>query len=245
MFGDDDENEFIVGSDVLATLGIDVDRQREQLVASESTGAEDLFECSDEIQIGVECDADMNAAVDELVDKAVENGFPRERRDSLLKIALMFDIWRLQLGEDPPAKVPPLVIHQKDGAKPQRCKARQYPPHQREFLRDFNTTLERMGWIYENPQSRWASPALPVKKPNSEEYRQTSDYRAENAEREAAAGAIPIIRVITEHVRGMVHFGLFDFLKGFWLLPLARGCQEFLSYMTDSKVYIPTRVPQG
>jgi hypothetical protein len=43
----------------------------------------------------------------------------------------------------------------------------------------------------------------------------------------------------------MKHFGLFDLLKGFWQLPLAKECQEYLSYMTDAKVYTPTRVPQG
>eukprot|EP00644_Phytophthora_capsici_P015295 jgi/Phyca11/83993/gw1.24.649.1 len=56
---------------------------------------------------------------------------------------------------------------------------------------------------------------------------------------------MPILQVITEHVRGMSFFGLFDFIKGFWQLPLAKASQEILSYMTDAKVYTPTRVPQG
>ncbi|ETI41585.1 hypothetical protein F441_13157, partial [Phytophthora nicotianae CJ01A1] len=58
-----------------------------------------------------------------------------------------------------------------------------------------------MGWAYENPQSRWAGPALSLKKPGSEEYRQTSDYRAVNAETETATGVMPILRFITKHVR--------------------------------------------
>ncbi|ETN20184.1 hypothetical protein PPTG_21245 [Phytophthora nicotianae INRA-310] len=56
-----------------------------------------------------------------------------------------------------------------------------------------------MGWAYENPQSRWAGPALSLKKPGSEEYRQTSDYRAVNAETETATGVMPILRFITKH----------------------------------------------
>ncbi|ETP51551.1 hypothetical protein F442_03335, partial [Phytophthora nicotianae P10297] len=107
---DEDEEELILGKDILTTLGIDVDRQLEQLVESDITGDEDPVNCDDDLEFGVECDGEVKVAVDELVDKAIDNGFPRERRDELLKIALMFDIWRLKLGGDPPAKVPPLLI---------------------------------------------------------------------------------------------------------------------------------------
>ncbi|KAE9262742.1 hypothetical protein PR003_g33429, partial [Phytophthora rubi] len=48
-----------------------------------------------------------------------------------------------------------------------------------------------------------------------------------------------------ENARGKQHFGLFDFLKGFWQLPLAELCQEWMSYMTDEKIFTPRRVPQG
>ncbi|POM69893.1 Hypothetical protein PHPALM_13794 [Phytophthora palmivora] len=242
---DEDEDEFIIGKDVLTMLGIDVDRQLEQLVTNGNINDEDLTGCDDDFEIGVECDADVKVAIEELIGLAISNGFPPERSNELRTVAFMFDIWRLKLGGDPPAKVPPLLIRLKEGVKPQKCKARPYPPHIREFLRDFNAELERMGWVYENTRSRWASAALPVRKPGSNEFRQACDYRALNEETEPIAGVMPILRVITEHVRGMAHFGLFDFLKGFWQLPLAPECQEFLSYMTDSKVYTPTRVPQG
>lgn len=133
---DEEENEFINGKDVLATLGIDVDlqiEQLEQLVIHGFIDDEDPIDCDDDVEIGVECDTDVRAAVEELLDKAIENGFPRERRGELLTIALMYDIWRLRLGGYPPAKVPPLLIKLRDGAKPQKCKARQYPPQLREF----------------------------------------------------------------------------------------------------------------
>ncbi|ETL35031.1 hypothetical protein L916_12799 [Phytophthora nicotianae] len=70
-----------------------------------------------------------------------------------------------------------------------------------------------MGWAYENPQSRWAGPALSLKKPGSEEYRQTSDYRAVNAETETATGVMPILRFITKHFlwqKRVKHFFVHD-----------------------------------
>lgn len=44
---------------------------------------------------------------------------------------------------------------------------------------------------------------------------------------------------------GSMCFGLFDFIKGYWQLPLAKEWQEILSYMTHRKIYTPRRVPQG
>ncbi|OWY94185.1 hypothetical protein PHMEG_00036158 [Phytophthora megakarya] len=129
---------------------------------------------------------------------------------------------------DPPAKVPPLDIRLKKGATPCRCKPRQYPPRLREFLKEFNDELVHLGWVFENPPSRWACPALPAHKPGKENYRQTNDYQPVNALTEPIAGVMPVLHVITENVQGMVFFGLFDFIKGFWQLPLAKTCREIL-----------------
>ncbi|KAG3002249.1 hypothetical protein PC121_g19546 [Phytophthora cactorum] len=59
------------------------------------------------------------------------------------------------------------------------------------------------------------------------------------------AAYMPILSLVMENAKGMEHFGLFDFLKGFWQLPLGELCQEFFSYMTDEKIFTPRRVPQG
>ncbi|POM73380.1 Hypothetical protein PHPALM_9779, partial [Phytophthora palmivora] len=109
----------------------------------------------------------------------------------------------------------------------------------------FNKKLVELGWVYENRESRWCCPALPVKKPSTNDYRQTVDYRPANALTEPIAGVMPSIEVALEHCRGKAFYALFDFLKGFWQLPLHESCREFLSYMTDKGVFTPTRVPQG
>eukprot|EP00644_Phytophthora_capsici_P000803 jgi/Phyca11/109371/e_gw1.16.848.1 len=139
-----------------------------------------------------------------------------------------------------------MEIRLKTGARPTKCKPRKYPPHIRKFLREFNARLVALGLVYENPDSRWASPVLPVKKSaDLMDLRQTTDYRVLNDQTEVMAAVMPILAVVMENARGMKHFGLFDFLKGFWQLPLAEICQEFLSYMTDEKIFTPRRVPQG
>ncbi|POM67010.1 Hypothetical protein PHPALM_17050 [Phytophthora palmivora] len=56
---------------------------------------------------------------------------------------------------------------------------------------------------------------------------------------------MPHMSSLLEHTKGKIHFGLFDLLKGFWQLPLDKVSQELMSYITDSKIYTPRRVPQG
>ena len=136
----------------------------------------------------------------------------------------MFDVWRVRLGPDPPAKVPPLKIHLKPGAKPKKCKPRVYPPHISKFLRDFNAQLVQLGCVRRNRYSRWASPALPVRKPKTDEYRQTIDYRGVNDDTDPIVGVMPHLQSRLKHTRGKKHFGSFDCLKGFWQLPLDEEC---------------------
>ncbi|KAE9000966.1 hypothetical protein PR001_g18645 [Phytophthora rubi] len=249
---DVDDDEFIVGNDLLVTLGIDVDRQLEQLAGhgDDDTSGDPIELEADDMPLNLNepqsSDEDIFAAVERLINRAVENGFPLDRVEQLRTIAHAYDVWRLELRSDPPANVPPLEIRLQDGARPTKCKPRKYPPHIRKFLREFNARLVALGLVYENPESRWASPVLPVKKSaDLMDLRQTTDYRVRNDQTEVMAAVMPVLTVVMENARGMEHFGLFDFLKGFWQLPLAEICQEFLSYMTDEKIFTPRRVPQG
>lgn len=200
----------------------------------------------EEVLIGVKLDKELGESITRLLENAIEDGFPIEHSQKLKDIVTKYDVWRLELGADPPACVPPLRLQLKPGSVPYRTKARKYSPHLREFLNEFNGKLEKFGWIFENNNSRWSSPAYPVlKSGKSLKYRQTIDYRPVNQLTEPLAGIMPILPVIMEHVKGAKHFGTFDFINGFWQLPLHRDSQEILSFVTHEKVYTPTRVPQG
>ncbi|POM60527.1 hypothetical protein PHPALM_30607 [Phytophthora palmivora] len=129
-----------------------------------------------------------------------------------LRIAHHFaSVWRLavELGNDPPARVPPLKIQ----LKPYRCKVHQNSPKREAFLENFNRKQVDVGCVYENRQSRWRCPALPVKKPNTDDYCQIVDYRPTNAMREPIAGVIPSIEVALEHCHGKNYYASFNFLK--------------------------------
>ncbi|KAG2774147.1 hypothetical protein PC116_g22597 [Phytophthora cactorum] len=187
----------------------------------------------------------MNVA-DALVRDAVSRSVVDEYIMTRLHTILHgFGGWGLGVGNDPAARALPLKLRLKASASPYRCKVRQYSPVKSEFLDAFNKKLVELGWAYENRKRRWCCPALPVKKPSTNEYRQSVDYRPTNVHTETIAGVMPNIEVALERCRGMMYYAMIDFLKGFWQPPLHESCREFLSYMTDRGVFTSTRVPQG
>ncbi|GMF52297.1 unnamed protein product [Phytophthora fragariaefolia] len=157
--------------------------------------------------------AETHAAVEKMIERAIENNFPLEFVETLRTIIYAYDVWRLELRDDPPVNVSPL---HKEGTRPTKCKSRKYPPRIRQFLREFNDRLVELRLVYENPKSRWVSPVLLVKKAaDLMDLRQTTDYRALNEQTEVMAAVMPIISLVLENARRIKHFELFDFLKGF------------------------------
>ncbi|KAJ0400435.1 hypothetical protein ATCC90586_006519 [Pythium insidiosum] len=238
-----DDDEVLLGRDVLSTLGIDVERQIEQLAAPNTNDGDDTAD--EQAFESTFTPTELKAAIERMVDAARDDGFPTDKLDQLKAVCVRYDIWRCELGGDPPARVPPMKIRLKKGAKPFKTKARKYPPEYQVFLESFNAELVEAGWVKENPSSRWACAALPVRKQGGREFRQTVDYKPVNAQVEPIAGIMPNLHVDLQNVRDCTCFGLFDFIKGYWQLPLDESSQEILSYMTHRRIYTPLRVPQG
>ncbi|KAE9000093.1 hypothetical protein PR002_g18276 [Phytophthora rubi] len=241
---DNEDDEFLLGDDVLKALGIDIERQLELLATPSGDDGDDDEEVP-EVSAGDHDSEAIRQAVEAMIQRALDEGFPVNKVERLRTIVYAHDVWRLVLGDDPPANVEPMRIRMKTGCRPYKAKARKYAPEYQAFLETFNEMLVKLGWVYENPTSRWACVALPVRKRGGGEFRQTVDYKPFNAQTEPIAGLMPNLHVDLENVRGSNHFGLFDFIKGYWQLPLAKECQELLSYMTHRKIYTPKRVPQG
>lgn len=118
-------DEFLLGRDVLSMLGIDVDRQIELFAWSDGADDDDI---EDDPAISREDEDEIREAVEAMIARALDEGFPSDRVEKLRTVIYMYEIWRVKLGDDPPAKVPPLKLCLKPGAKPCKAKARKYPP---------------------------------------------------------------------------------------------------------------------
>nr|KAE8939573.1 hypothetical protein PF009_g10579 [Phytophthora fragariae] len=124
LIADVDDDEFIVGNDLLTTLGINVDQQLEQLAGrgDDETSGDSINLEADDLPFHPgqpeSSDDDIFAAVERLISRAVEKGFPVDRVEQLRTIVHAYDVWRLELRADPPANVPPLEVRLRDGARP-------------------------------------------------------------------------------------------------------------------------------
>lgn len=154
-------------------------------------------------------------------------------------------MWRKTLSQDSPAKVTPFETTLKPGAQPVRCKARRYSPEQSEFMAKFTDMLTKYGLVYENCNSKWASPVVVVRKPGNRGLRMCVDLRAVNAVCEATVWPMPFLESIVQYLAGSKYWFLLDAFKGFWVMPLHTDSQEMFSFMTDRGVFTPTRSIQG
>ena len=88
----------------------------------------------------------------------MEADFPRERwfwfepgfhnGQSALLHKQPDDIWRIDLIDDPPAKVEAMQIQLKPGAMPFVCKARKYTSGDSEYMKLFNENLAKNKLVF-------------------------------------------------------------------------------------------------
>ncbi|GMF20134.1 unnamed protein product [Phytophthora fragariaefolia] len=226
------EEEFLLGDDLLKSLGIDVDGMIEQLAVG-SLEQDDGDDLDDEPKVGRDEADSVAESLGALIQDAEANGFPPHMMSSLRTTVLDYgDVWRARLGADGPARVRPYSVKLKPDAIPFRCRPRRYPPLQSDFLRSLVAELQQFGLVRLNNASRWACAAVPVRKAGLKDaFRLTTDYRPVNWMTVPIAAAVPKLAVVTGRVRGAQAMAKFDMFKGFWQLPLAEDSQEiFILY---------------
>ena len=142
------------------------------------------------------------------------------------------EVFRIKLGRDPPASVRPLQIALKAKAGVRRASQRRYAPPQHDFICSTIKKLEKVGAVYKNPTSQWASPALAVAKPCKEGFRFTVDLRGPNADTEPIVSAMPHLESLLQSVQGSTCFAKMDMSHAYWQLPLHPSSQETMSIQT-------------
>ncbi|POM61981.1 hypothetical protein PHPALM_28920, partial [Phytophthora palmivora] len=245
-----DDDELLLGRDTLSSLGIDVNDMLAQLAGSELLSTEEDefpvgYELFEEHAVGALSETDTT--MKEMVDAAVRNGYPVDRRGELEEILKSTtEVWSTQASAGPPAKVESLQVTLRDDAVPFRCHGRNYPPLQAEFIRGYIRQLLERGLIRKNNASKWASAVVPVRKPGTDnQFRLTIDYRPVNAQTVPVADRMPTQGEVIGAVRGAKHYARFHLPEGFWQFPLHEDSQEIFSFLTPDGVFSPLRVPQG
>jgi hypothetical protein len=218
---------------------------KDNLYSNTEQSSPDPADWDDEVLIGDDTHEEIWEAMKGMFERALKNGLPKAYHKRLWElIVAKRKVWRVKLSRDAPVKVEPFFTEKVPGALPVRCAQRSYRKDQSEFMNEFVTTLLENGMIRENPNSKWASPAVVVRKPNGS-YRMVVDLRKVNALSIKTAWPMPMLDEIISHLERSKYWFILDAFKGFWLMPLAQACQEMMSFMTDRGVYTPTRSMQG
>ncbi|GMF48746.1 unnamed protein product [Phytophthora fragariaefolia] len=245
----DGETQFLLIKKVVKLLEIDVKRVFEQLVNTSIELNHDDF--PDEPEVGEVVDADIERELDRMckeINEVLSDDQYKDFRAVVIKLSKDFTrrLYRTRVGHDEPALVESLVVTLKKGEEPIRCKPHRYPPAQLKYLEEHVAQLLKFGFVRKNNLSKWASNAVPVLKPGSNnEIRGTNNYIKINNKTVSIAGTMPHSSIIRRHVPGVKFIAKFDMFKGFWLIMLAEECQEMFSFMTHDGVYTPLRVSQG
>ncbi|OWZ09619.1 hypothetical protein PHMEG_00017650 [Phytophthora megakarya] len=222
-----EEDEFLLGQQTLKTLGIDVEEQLSALANKEIVDF-DPFEAEILLCFDPPDKLKIVRRLCELINEAVANGFPTERKKEL------FDaVWRFAIGNDPPSKIEPFVIRFKDGTEPIRCKPRTYAPAEREWMKIFNESLVELGWPVGESNSTNENPC------KNGGLRQAVDLCRPNAQIVPLAGTMPSQSTRLNHVKKK---------KKHKQTLLENGIgsdQESQPYMTVDGIFTPTRLQQG
>ena len=208
--------------------------------------SEDTYETDDAMEIGEDNTTEVKLELMKRVDEAILNGLPTSIQEQLTILVIQhLDIFRLKLGHDPPARVPPLRIRLADDAKPVRAKCRNYTPPQRQFLKEKVDELLQLGLVRRNNESRWACAPLIVPKKGPELFRFTVDLRPLNSQTITHAWPMPHLEAISAQLSEDICFATIDLCHCYWQFPVSEESQELQSFITPEGVYTPTRILHG
>jgi len=190
--------------------------------------------------------AEMTREIEMMLEQATQNGLPRRFQDDLRALIDDFvDVFRLELGLDPPAKVRPLEIELIDASLPERRggRPRSFAPLQRQFLDEHIKLLLKIG-VIEKCNGNEAAPIVLVRKKNGE-WRMCIDLRKINSNTRAYRWPLPKIKEMLPYLGKAKCFASFDLLRGFWQFPVQRESRKRWAFLTHSGQYCFNRVVMG
>nr|CCA26204.1 AlNc14C357G10961 [Albugo laibachii Nc14] len=109
----------------------------------------------------IKAEAQKDVVTEILKSKVVEAGEKRAKEESLSRLTSLLcryqDVFSLKFAADPPFKVPPLKVQQKEGTEPVMARFRRYQPLHGDYLKEHISSLEKHSLVYRNSDLRWGS----------------------------------------------------------------------------------------
>ena len=130
-----------------------------------------------------------------------------------------------------------------EGSKPIKQHLYRINPMKLQYLRAEVQYLLDNDFI-EPSQSDWSSPCILVPKPDGT-FRMCTDYRKVNSVIKTVSFPVPRMDDCTDNIGKAKYETKFDFLKGFWQIPLTDRAKEIAAFVTPDGLYQYKVMPFG
>ena len=178
------------------------------------------------MDIGKDAPGEVDKALEERIQESINEGHSTEGQVKLRNIVRKYkNIFRIRLGRAPPAKVAPMKIRLKEGAKPLKIKSRRYNRKQNAFLNAYVKTLIDQDFVEERTTTTWQSAPLLVLKPGStDRYLMTVDTMGLNAATVKEFWPMPHLDSEVLGFGKSIVFASMDVPAAYWQLGLQKKC---------------------
>jgi hypothetical protein len=139
-------------------------------------------------------------------------------------------VWCIKMGNDPPAKIAPMVLKLKPGAKPVHAPLSCYAPRRLAFVTSYAEALEKIGATRLNISCPWMACPHAVPKHAPEIFRFAIDMRPVNDLIEPIHSMMPHIESAVANLKYSKVFAKLDLSNGCWQIPVAEESQECQSF---------------
>ena len=184
------------------------------------------------LDLGYDKVAEIDEGISQALTNAVENGISEEGKRKLDDLLNEYcDVLRLRLGNDPPAKVEPMLLEFQENVRPVTAKSRRYTLSGGKFMERYVQRLVEFGFGKVTTTAKWVAAPVLVAKPPSAHFLLTLDYRPINAATVPITWPMPHIDSELSDMAESKVFATIEFVSGYLQLPLAEHSQELLSFM--------------
>ena len=197
---------------------------------------------------------EVRAALLQSLARARAAGLSVEASNRLAHFVLgeAFHVFRLSVGQDPPASVPAASPTVDQSSPPPKPGMRKMDREALEYLRLTVNEMVANGILTPAHNSVWGSPAYAVRKPGTtadtpllRRFRPVIDYRAVNDITRPNVDTVPRVEVATEMLGGKSHIGTADMVAGFTQMLLGGPSAHCFVIVTPFGAFQPVRMPMG